>query len=101
MIQKKFTITAREANLLDRVASATKMDDWFWIKEDPEGQGYLATDLDGLVDTPEEAICQLEDGLAYPLTEIQSGGFTPEEAQEVEAVFRRAKEQSKQTSSII
>ena len=90
MSQKKFTITAREANLLDRVARATKMDAWFWIKEDPETHEYVPTDLDGEVDSPQELIAYLEDGLVYDLTEVQSGGFTPEEVQEIEAVFRRA-----------
>ena len=90
MNQNKFTITAREANLLDRVARATKMDAWFWIKEDPKTHEYVPTDLDGEVDSPEELVAQLEGGLAYDLTEVQSGGFTPEEVQEIEAVFRRA-----------
>lgn len=90
MSQKKFTLTAREANLLDRVASATKMDSWFWIKEDPETHEYVPTDLDGEVDSPEELIACLEGGIAYDLTQVQSGGFTPEQVQEIEAVFRRA-----------
>lgn len=90
MNQKKFTVTAREANLLDRVARATKMDAWFWIVKDPETHEYIPTDLDGEVDSPEEVIGCLEYGIAYDLTQVQSGGFTPEEAKEIEAVFRRA-----------
>ena len=90
MIQKKFIITAREANLLDRVARATKMYTWFWIVKDPETNEFIPTDLDGEVDSPEEVIGCLEYGIAYDLTQVQSGGFTPEEVQEIEAVFRRA-----------
>lgn len=96
MSQKKFTITAREANLLDRVARATKMAAWFWIKKDPETHEYIPTDLDGEVDSPEEVIACLECGTAYDLTQVQGGGFTPEEVREIEAVFRRANPPSRQ-----
>jgi hypothetical protein len=96
MSQKKFTVTAREANLLDRVARVTKMDAWFWIKKDPETHEYIPTDLDGEVDSPEEVIACLECGTAYDLTQVQGGDFTPEEVREIEAVFRRANPPSRQ-----
>lgn len=90
-MKKEFILTAREANLLDRVADATKMDDWFYIEEDPNTGGYIATDEEGISTSSAEVVSSLEDGLAYDLTEEQSGGFTPEEAKEVEAVFHRAR----------
>lgn len=85
-MKKKFKITEHEADLLERIAAATKMDDWFYITED-----LKAIDTEGNVNTPEEAVCMLEDGLGYDVREPQSGGLNDEEAKEVEAVFRRAR----------
>ena len=90
-MKREFKITAREANLLDRVAEATKMDEWFYIEEDPNTGEYIATDGEDESLSSAEVVSSIEDGLAYDLTEEQSGGFTPEEAKEVEAVFRRAR----------
>ena len=33
-MKKEFKITEHEADLLERIAAATKMDDWFYITED-------------------------------------------------------------------
>lgn len=85
-MKKEFKITEHEADLLERIAEATKMDDWFYITED-----LKAMDAEGNVNTPEEAVCMLEDGLGYDVREPQSGGLSDEEAKEVEAVFRRAR----------
>lgn len=88
--EEQFRLTVDEANLLDRVASATKMDCWFCIDgdcrvHDIEGDGSI---LDG---HDAELVCLLEDGLAYGLDEPQSGGLTPEEIKVVEACFSRAR----------
>lgn len=85
-MKKEFKITEHEADLLERIAEATKMDDWFYITED-----LRAMDAEGNVSTPEAAVCLLEDGLGYDIREPQSGGLCEEEAKEVEAVFRRAR----------
>lgn len=85
-MKKEFKITEHEAALLERVAAATKMDEWFYITED-----LKVLDTEGNVETPEEAVCLLEDGLGYDVREPQSGGLNEEEAKEVEAVFRRAR----------
>lgn len=85
-MKKEFKITEREAGLLERVAEATKMDYWFSITDD-----LKAIDVYDDFDTPEQAVCALEDGLGYGLTEPQSGGLSEEEAKEVKAVFRRAR----------
>ena len=86
---KPFAITVQEANLLDRVASATKMDCWFYIDED-----LHAHDLEGALPNASDAelVCVLEDGLGYGLTEPQSGGLTEEEAKIVQACFNRARD---------
>ena len=84
--KEPFKITEHEAALLERIADATKLDNFFYITED-----LVAKDAEGDVNTPEEAVCLLEDGLGYSLTEPQSGGLSEEEAKEVEAVFRRAR----------
>lgn len=85
-MKKEFKITEHEADLLERIAAATKMDNWFYITED-----LKAMDAEGSVNTPEEAVCMLEDGLGYDVREPQSGGLSEEEAKEVEAVFHRAR----------
>ena len=85
-MKKEFKITEHEADLLERIAAATKMDDWFYITED-----LKAMDAEGNVNTPEEAVCMLEDGLGYDVREPQSGGLNEEEAKEAEAVFHRAR----------
>lgn len=85
-MKKEFKITEHEADLLERIAAATKMDDWFYITED-----LKAMDAEGNVNTPEEAVCMLEDGLGYDVREPQSGGLDEKEAKEVEAVFHRAR----------
>lgn len=84
---KVFKLTAEEANILDKIAEATKMDSWFCIDEDLHvhdiEEGGLLSDAEG--------VCLLEDGLAYGLGEPQSGGLSPEEIRIAEDCFKRAR----------
>lgn len=84
---KVFKLTAEEANILDKIAEATKMDSWFYIDEDLHvrdiEEGGLLSDAEG--------VCLLEDGLAYGLDEPQSGGLSPEEIRIAEDCFKRAR----------
>ena len=82
-----FKLTAEEANLLDRIASATKMDCWFYIDPDL----HVHDIEENNVSSDAEGVCLLEDGLAYGLDEPQSGGLNPEEIKVVEACFKRAR----------
>ena len=86
--RKPFALTVEEANLLDRVASATKMDCWFYIDDD-----LHVKDIEGelLDDSDANLVCMLEDGLGYGLTEPPSGGLTENEAKTVQACFDRAR----------
>lgn len=86
--ENNFKLTEREAGLLERIAEATKMECWFYIDEDCRCHD-LEGEMPGATDA--ELVSMLEDGLAYALEEEQSGGFSPEEAKEVEAVFKRAR----------
>lgn len=82
-----FKLTVEEANVLDKIAEATKMDSWFYIDEDL----HVHDIEEGGVLSDAEGVCLLEDGLAYGLGEPQSGGLSPEEARIAEACFRRAR----------
>lgn len=84
---KSFSLTTEEANLLERIAEATKMDCWFRIDGD-----LHVIDAEGEMPDASEAelVCMLEDGLGYGLDEPQSGGLNPEEIGIVEACFKRA-----------
>lgn len=84
---EQFKLTVEEANLLDRIATATKMDCWFYIDEDL----HVRDIEEGNISSDAEGVCMLESGLSYGLDEPQSGGLNPEEIKIAEACFRRAR----------
>lgn len=86
---KIFKLTAEEADILDKIAEATKMDSWFYIDEDLHVHDIEESGFGFLSDA--EGVCLLEDGLAYGLDEPQSGGLSPEEARIAEDCFKRAR----------
>ena len=86
MSKQKFAITVEEANVLDKVASSTKMDGWFWIDEDLhvrdlENRNRLMGDAKGVV--------TLDDGLAY---DLEHEGLNPKEIEVFENCVDRARE---------
>ena len=83
----EFKLTVEEANILDKIAEATKMDCWFHIDENL----HVHDIEEGTVSSDAEGVCLLEDGLAYGLDEPQSGGLSPEEIRIAEACFKRAR----------
>lgn len=83
----EFKLTVEEANILDKIAEATKMDCWFRIDENLHVQDIE----EDTVSSDAEGVCLLEDGLAYGLDEPQSGALSPEEIKVVEACFKRAR----------
>lgn len=88
MDETKFRLTVEEANVLDKIATATKMDCWFYIDEDLHVQDIE----EGQITSDAEGVCLLEDGMGYGLDEPQSGGLSPEEVRIAEGCFRRARE---------
>ena len=84
----RFQLTEKEACLLDRIAEATKMDGFFFIDEDL----HVINIEEEPFGSDEEGVCRLEDGLAYDLSEPQSGGLNPDEIKIVESCFARARE---------
>lgn len=86
----EFKLTAEEANILDRIASATKMDCWFYIDENLHVQDIEEPQSPGF-GSDAEGVCLLEDGLAYDLSTPQSGSLTPNEIMIATACFRRAR----------
>lgn len=82
-----FKLTVEEANVLDKIAAATKMDCWFCIDEDL----HIRDIEEGQISSDAKGVCMLEDGLAYGLDEPQSGGLSPEEVGIAEACFARAR----------
>lgn len=87
----EFKLTAEEANILDKIASATKMDCWFYIDEDLHVKD-IEEPQSPAFDGDAEGVCLLEDGLAYDLSAPQSGSLTPNEIMIATACFRRARE---------
>jgi hypothetical protein len=85
--KQEFKLTVEEANLLDRIAEATKMDGWFYIDPDL----HVHDIEENNVSSDAEGVCLLEDGLAYGLDEPQSGALSPEEIKIVEDCFKRAR----------
>lgn len=85
---KEFTLTEKEAVVLDKIAEATKMDCWFRIEDD-----LTVTDIEGEMPNASEAelVAMLEEGLGYGLDQPQSGGLSPEEIKIAEACFARAR----------
>ena len=84
----EFKLTIEEANILDKLASATKMDAWFYIDEDL----HIEDVEEDSIRNDAEGVCLLEDGLAYPLCSPQSGKLTPEEEKAAVSCFARARE---------
>ena len=84
---EQFKLTVEEANILDKIADATKMDGWFYIDEDL----HVHDIEENSISSDAEGVCLLEDGLAYDLDEPQSGGLNPEEVKIAEACFKRAR----------
>jgi len=84
---EQFKLTVEEANILDKIADATKMDGWFYIDEDL----HVHDIEENSISSDAEGVCLLEDGLAYGLDEPQSGGLNPEEVKIAEACFKRAR----------
>ena len=81
-----FAITVEEANVLDKIASSTKMDGWFLIDgdlhvRDLENGEALMGDAEGVL--------MLDDGLAYPLVEHE--GLTPQEKETYVSCLNRAR----------
>lgn len=86
----EFKLTVEEANVLDKIAEATKMDCWFRIDENLHVQDIEEPDNPVFSDDA-GGVRLLEDGLAYGLDKPQSGGLTPEEILIAEACFKRAR----------
>lgn len=85
-MKTEFKITEHEAALLERIASATKMDSWFRIDEE-----LHVLDAEGEDENEATIVAMLEDGLGYGLDQPQSGSLSPEEIKDVKEVFRRAR----------
>lgn len=67
-------------NALNKIASKTKMDCWFYIKSDESGDHFIDLENNCTEMTPYSAMCQLQDG-------IESGcdyGLTDDERAAVE-----------------
>lgn len=96
MKENAFKLTVEEADILDKIATATKMDAWFYIDEDL----HVRDIEEGSISSDAEGVCLLEDGLAYGLDEPQSGGLSPEEAKIAEACFARARSALKGIESL-
>lgn len=86
----EFKLTVEEANVLDKIAEATKMDGWFHIDENLHVHDIEEPDNPVFSDDA-GGVRLLEDGLAYGLDKPQSGGLSPEEIRIAEACFKRAR----------
>ena len=78
-------LTAEEYNGLSRIASATKMDCWFWI-EQKNGVDFIRDLETGAFMDFTVGLSQLAEGIIDPLPKL---GLTPNEVTAVERLFKR------------
>lgn len=70
---KGFTLSEEEYNLLDRIATETKMDCWFLIKQTKSGEDYVYDLEEDKKMSLRTGIAQLLDGISGSFAEYLSG----------------------------
>ena len=67
---EKTILTDAEYNVLNRIASQTKMDCWFYLKTDSAGNDYVLDIENSDILTLREGISQLNEGIVWDLLSL-------------------------------
>ncbi len=70
---KGFTLSEKEYNLLDKIATKSKMDCWFLIKQTKSGEDYVYDLEEGRKMSLKKGIAQLIDGISGSYADYLSG----------------------------
>lgn len=81
------TLTVQEYNVLNKIATKSKMDCWFWLKQDKNGNDYVYDIEEGKRMSLKKGVWQLADGFFFDYTEKERNTLLDLDEEEIQ-VFR-------------